>query len=84
MKTIGWDKFSLHTNTLESIIGNKLLKNLYNNSWKNPVDKGKKIFCAQICGDVNAIDTIFQDEIQDIPGRTNLKVRSTIDTKPMI
>lgn len=84
MKDIGWDKFSLHSNTLENILQDKLLKNLYNRSWNNSVDKGKKIFCAQICGDVNAIDTIYKDIIPDTPGRTNLKVRSTTDTRNII
>lgn len=69
MEAIGFDKFSLNSNTLESIIENKLLKNLYNASWENKVSEGKKIHCTQTCGKVNSIDRIFP-EIKDIKSRS--------------
>ena len=62
MEAVGFDKFSLASNTLENIIKNKVLKNLYNDSSENKVSEGKKITCAQNCGKVNSLDTLFPDE----------------------
>jgi MoaA/NifB/PqqE/SkfB family radical SAM enzyme len=62
MEAVGFDKFSLASNTLENIIKNKVLKNLYNDSWENKVSEGKKITCAQNCGKVNSLDTLFPDK----------------------
>ena len=63
MEAVGFDKFSLTSNTLENIIENKVLHNFYNASWENTVSEGKKITCAQTCGKVNSLDTLFPDEI---------------------
>lgn len=62
MNKIGFEKFNLNTNTIENIIKDKLLYNIYNNSWDKTFKEGKILECANICGNMNCQDVLFESQ----------------------
>jgi len=56
----GWENFDLNKFSLEDIISNKHLDNVFADSWTKPtMAKGKLGYCAETCGTVSSIDRIF-------------------------
>ena len=69
VKKYGLEKFNLNYNTLENIIKERHIDNVFTESWtKDTISSGKLLFCADTCGQESQIDRIYTHE-----GRTNLK-----------
>lgn len=69
VKKYGLEKFNLNHNSLENIIKERHIDNVFTDSWnKKSIVDGKLLFCADTCGQVSNIDKIYTHE-----GETNLK-----------
>lgn len=68
VKKYGLEKFNLNYNSIEDIIKEKHIDNVFTDSWtKESVANGKMLFCAHTCGENSSIDRIYtHDGIQEL------------------
>ena len=56
----GWKHFNLNEFSLEDILSNRHLDNVFADSWSKPtMAQGKLGYCAETCGTISSIDRIF-------------------------
>lgn len=61
MRTHGYNKFSLKHNTLDQILNEGNLDEVFTNSWTKPsIEEGKLSYCAMNCGDNSQVDKIYK------------------------
>ena len=66
MNEYGWDHFDLNKHSLEEILNQSHLDNVFANSWKiDKVEDGRLSYCADTCGVYSSIDRIFTHEINN-------------------
>lgn len=66
----GWDKFNLNKHSLEDILNQEHLDNLYADSWSKPsIKEGKLAYCAKMCGSASKLDRIYTHDKMTDKGR---------------
>jgi sulfatase maturation enzyme AslB (radical SAM superfamily) len=59
----GWDNFDLNNHSLEDILNQRHLDNLYADTWTKPsIREGKLEYCANMCGTASKLDRIYTHE----------------------
>ena len=62
MMTIGLEKFNLHNDTLENILDENRLNEVYSNDWNKTTACGKLQACTKTCGAPNVLDDTMSHE----------------------
>jgi len=66
IKSYGWRNFDLNLKSLEEILDEGHLDNVFAKSWsKSKVEDGRLAYCADTCGVCSSIDRIFSHEMND-------------------
>lgn len=61
MRSHGYEKFSLKKYSLNEILNNGNLDDVFTNSWsKKSIEEGKLSYCAMTCGDNSQVDKIYK------------------------
>lgn len=68
IKNTGLDHFDLRKHSLLDILNGNTFGKFFTDSWASPsVEKGKMLFCVEVCGEKSAIDRIYAPGAKIIP-----------------